>query len=372
MVPAVSSHARGPLADAGGDPVVLRQSSSPAAGLRLSVVVPCYGVGALSVEAVESILRQSMRALEVIVVDDGSTDDTLQRVLALDDPRLTCITQPNRGLAGARNTGVRHARAPFIGFCDGDDIWHPDKAARHLAIMEQDGSIGLTFSYSAYIDEGGAPTGQLLVSRCSAPTAYDLVVRNHVGNGSTPVVRKECFDRAGLFDETLRSCEDVEMWVRLCVRTPLTLRLIPEPLTGYRVRQGSLSVSFDNFLAASRLAAQRFQQHVPGVTARIIARGYAETLRIASRKALSNGQVELSRSLFLQALRQAPDLMLRDARALGMGLLHLLALPLPSRWQTMPYRALRRMMRWSYARVYGDGSVMTWEPADRRSRPVRV
>jgi hypothetical protein len=153
------------------------------------------------------------------------------------------------------------------------------------------------------------------------------------------------------------------MWVRLCVRTPYTLRLIPEPLTGYRVRRGSLTVSFDNFLAASRLAAQRFQEHVPGVTPRIIARGYAETLRIASRKALSNGQVPLSRSLFLQALREAPDLMLRDTRALGMGLLHLMALPLPPRWQTLPYRALRRVMKWTYARVFvdGDAGVAAWQ-----------
>jgi hypothetical protein len=337
------------------EPIVVRQSTVSAGSLRLSVVVPCYNVGALCVEAVQSILRQTMQALEVVVVDDGSSDDTLTRLLAIDDVRLTCITQSNRGLAGARNTGVRHARAAFVGFCDGDDIWHAEKAERHLAVMERDSSIGLTFSYSAYLDEAGVPTGQLLVSRCSSPTAHDLVIRNHVGNGSTPIVRKECFDRAGVFDESLRSCEDVEMWVRLCVRTPFTLRLIAEPLTGYRVRRGSLTVSFDNFLAASRLAAQRFQQHVPGVTPRVIARGYAETLRIASRKAFSNGQVPLSRSLFLQALRQTPDLMLRDTRALGMGLLHLMALPLPPRWQTLPYRALRRVMKWTYARVFADG-----------------
>jgi glycosyltransferase involved in cell wall biosynthesis len=333
------------------DAIVLRRSTVPAAGLRLSVVVPCYSLGALCVEAVRSVLHQTMSALEVIVVDDGSTDDTLQCVLAIDDPRLTCITQHNRGLAAARNTGVRHARAAFIGFCDGDDVWHPDKAARHLALMELDASIGLTFSYSAYLDESGAPTGQLLVTRCGQPTAYDLVVRNHVGNGSTPIVRRECFERAGLFDETLRSCEDVEMWVRLSVLTPFTLRLIPEPLTGYRVRPGSLTVSFDNFLAASRLAVQRFQQYLPGVTPRIAERSYAETLRIASRKALSNGQVTLSRSLFLQALHYAPDLVVRDARALGMGILHLLALVLPPRVQTVPYRLLRRLMKFAYARI---------------------
>jgi glycosyltransferase involved in cell wall biosynthesis len=350
-------------------PFVVRRSSVAASRLRLSVVVPCFSVGALAVEAVRSILRQTMADVEIIVVDDGSTDDTLMQVLRIDDRRLTCITQGNRGLAGARNTGIRHARAPLIGFCDGDDVWHPSKAAKHLAVMEQDPTIGLTFSYSAYLDESGAPTGQFLVTRCRAPTARDLVVRNHVGNGSTPIVRKECFERAGLFDETLRSCEDVEMWVRLAVLTPYALRLIPEPLTGYRVRQGSLTVSYDSFLAANRLAVQCFARYVPGFTPRIAERSHAEALRIASRKAFSNGQIALSRSLFLQALRHSPALVLLDGRAFVMAALHLTALPLPSRFQTAPYRLLRRLMRIAYAQLFrGDANVpgILWEPSGPR------
>lgn len=353
-------------------PLVVRRSTVAASRLRLSVVVPCFGVGSLAVEAVRSILRQTMTDIEVIVVDDGSTDDTLVHVLRIDDRRLTCVTQANRGLAGARNTGIRHARAPLIGFCDGDDLWHPHKAARHLAIMEKDPTVGLTFSYSAYLDESGAPTGQFLVTRCRAPTARDLVVRNHVGNGSTPIVRRECFERAGLFDETLRSCEDVEMWVRLSVLTPYTLRLIPEPLTGYRVRQGSLTVSYENFLVANRLAVQRFARYVPGFTPRVAERSHAEALRIASRKAFSSGQVALSRRLFVQALRHSPTLVLRDARAFTMALLHLAALPLPNRLQTAPYRLLRRLLRIAYAQLLDNdpsASALLWNPAG--SRPAR-
>src|SRR5262245_45487096 len=115
-----------PIALRRTDPGIVRQASCP--DVRLSVVVPCYNVGALARAAIESVLAQTMPALEVIAVDDGSTDDTLRHILRVEDPRLTCVTQANRGLAGARNTGIRHARAPLIGFCDGDDVWFPAKA----------------------------------------------------------------------------------------------------------------------------------------------------------------------------------------------------------------------------------------------------
>jgi glycosyltransferase involved in cell wall biosynthesis len=140
------------------DAGVVRAATAPIEALRLSVVVPCYNVGALAAEAVASLLHQTLVALEVIAVDDGSTDDTLAQLLALGDARLTVVTQANRGLAAARNTGIRHAQAPLIGFCDGDDIWFPDKAEKQVAVMDADDTVGLTFSHSAYLEESGAPT----------------------------------------------------------------------------------------------------------------------------------------------------------------------------------------------------------------------
>lgn len=338
-----------PARDAG----VVRLAAAPADGLRLSVVVPCYDVGALAAEAVGSLLRQTVAALEVVAVDDGSTDDTLARLLALDDPRLTVVTQANRGLAAARNTGIRHARAPLIGFCDGDDVWFPEKAARQLAVMDADATVGLTFSHSAYLDEDGAPSGQLLVSRCRQPTTRDLVKRNHIGNGSTAIVRRACFAAAGLFDESLASCEDAEMWTRLSVRTPHALRLVPEPLTGYRVRAGSQMHTFATYIAGSRTYLARYRDYVPGYGARDAERTYALHLRVLSRKAFSSGDIDLSRALLLEALRRSPDIVVRDVRALAMTGLHALALVLPGRARALPYRVGRRVLRGAYGRLVG-------------------
>ena len=97
---------------------------------------------------------------------------------------------------------------------------------RHLALMAGAPDLGLTFSFSEYLAENGAPTGQLLLTRCRRPGVRDLIRRNHIGNGSTPVVRKDVFRIAGLFDESLGSCEDFEMWVRSAACTPLRLGLL--------------------------------------------------------------------------------------------------------------------------------------------------
>ena len=348
-----------PLRDPGPLPrelTVLRRAALPAHRLRLSVVVPSYNTARYVRDTLASLLAQTVRDLEVVVVDDGSRDDSLAVLAAVDDPRLTVAVQANRGLAGSRNSGLLLARAPAIGFCDADDLWFARKAERHLACLDADPRVGLTFSWSAYLDEAGAWTGQYLLSRCRAPSARDLIRRNHVGNGSTVVARRDVFARAGLFDESLGSCEDFEMWVRAAACSGYGVRLLPEVLTGYRVRAGSMSTTYDDFVRGYARALERFRDYVPGFTPRDAARSYAECLRIASRKAFSGGQVALSRALFADAVRCAPSLPLRDWRALGMLALHLGAWPLPPAGQARFYRAVRGAMRLGFRALPAPGA----------------
>ena len=348
-----------PLRDPGPLPrelTVLRRAALPAHRVRLSVVVPSYNTARYVRDTLASLLAQTVRDLEVVVVDDGSRDDSLAVLAAVDDPRLTVAVQANRGLAGSRNSGLLLARAPAIGFCDADDLWFARKAERHLACLDADPGVGLTFSWSAYLDEAGAWTGQYLLSRCRAPSARDLIRRNHVGNGSTVVARRDVFARAGLFDESLGSCEDFEMWVRAAACSGYGVRLLPEVLTGYRVRAGSMSTTYDDFVRGYARALERFRDYVPGFTPRDAARSHAECLRIASRKAFSGGQVALSRALFAAAVRRAPSLPLRDWRALGMLALHLGAWPLPPAGQARFYRVVRGAMRLGFRALPAPGA----------------
>lgn len=281
---------------------------------RLSIVIPAYNVEGYVVEAIASALVQSLSEIEVIVVDDGSTDRTGEQIAAFDDPRLRVVTQVNGGLSNARNTGIRAARAALIGFLDGDDRWHPDKALRHVELMERDPSIGLSYSHSAYIDEAGRDTGALLLSDAAAPDLVAMIRRNRVGNGSTPVVHADCFRRAGLFDETLRSCEDWEMWVRLLRETGFSARLIPEALTFYRLNTQSLSFNFDGFLRNAEAAAARIAAETPQVDPAHARYGLAMCYRIAAAKAVKIGKTARALALLRRAVTISPSIALTDPR----------------------------------------------------------
>lgn len=354
--------ARVPRLDDSREYEVLRRASEPAQP-RLSVVIPGYDTARYVGAAIRSVLAQTVRDLEVIVVDDGSHDDSVARVLAVDDPRLTLVRQVNRGLAGARNTGILLARAPLIGFCDSDDAWHPLKAALQLAVMEADARVGVTFSFSAYLDDGGAPTGQFLTTRHVVPRVHDLVRRNHLGNGSTAIVRRTCLERVGLYDESLGNVEEWELWVRLAARLPDRFVCIPEALTGYRVRAGSLSVNYESFLANAWIAIQRFRENFPGFTDRGAQRAYAEVLRIASRKSLAAGNIGQSRRFLVEALRRSPTLLLTDVRAFAMACLHLWSAVLPASASGLPYRVTEAVLR-RLGGAFRPATVEAWRFAE--------
>jgi glycosyltransferase involved in cell wall biosynthesis len=330
---------------------VVRMASVPRGRVRLSVVIPNFNTAEYVIAAIQSILEQTLQEFEIIVVDDGSCDDSIERILSIADERLTCIRQCNRGLAGARNTGLLAARGAYIGFLDSDDTWFPEKAARHLAVMDQDPSLGLTFSYSAYLQQTGSPTGQLLVSRCVRPSARDLIKRNHIGNGSTFIVRRACLETAGGFNEAIRNCEEWEFCVRVAACTNFKIQLVAEVLTGYRIREGSLSVSYDHFISNGDLAVAQFCCYVPHFSDADARRASAQNCRIASRKALSNGQIDLSRTLFIKAFRRYPLLVVCDPRAAALALIHLVSLPLPKRNGMLIFRAVLTLTRFLYSKL---------------------
>jgi glycosyltransferase involved in cell wall biosynthesis len=311
----------------------------------LSVVIPAYNVEAFIRPAIDSVLSQSFRDLEVIVVDDGSTDSTRERIAVISDPRVRTISKQNGGLPAARNTGIRASRGRYIALLDGDDVWFPGYAMCHVGALDRNPTVGISYSFLAYIDERGQRTGQLLISRLKQPSLRQLVIRNVIN--SQVVVRRECFSQAGLFDESLRACEDHEMWVRVLHRTHYCARLTPEVLVGYRVRSASLTMNFQHQLKNAHLVADRFVREV-GISRRLKLRSLAEDYRIASRKALSDGQQQEAVRLMKAALRHCPWLPLCDLRAMGTLLLIMIESVLPVRARRAPYRTARAVMKLFY------------------------
>jgi len=320
--------------------------------LPLSIVIPAYNVEKYIVSAISSALNQTYRDLEVIVVDDGSTDATGANAGTIKDGRLRIIRQENAGLSAARNTGVLATSGKYVGFLDGDDIWFPAKAEEHLKVMDSDPGFAITFSHSAYLDEMGQPTGQLLVSTIRHPRLKDMIVRNLVGNGSTPIVRRECLDLAGGFDESLHALEDWEMWVRILGRTPFRAALIPMVLTGYRIRATSMTMDMEKWARDCEQAVDRFTSYFPEKAGSIRAAILAENYRITSRKALSAGHYDLAKRLMVNALGQYPLLFCRDLRAIITLGLVLAQTMLPRRYQGLPYNLALRLLKKFYHAAY--------------------
>lgn len=178
----------------------------------VSVVIPSYNYGRYVTEAIDCALAQTHRPLEVIVVDDGSTDDTRARLAPYLD-RIRYVHQENRGLSAARNTGIRQARGEWIALLDADDLWHPRKTEIQLAAVGNDVTIGLVGSP----DQVRAIPVVLPESpRVRRMNVRDCLARPPVAP-STVLVRRRCFDTVGFFDESLTSVEDRDMWLRLAV-----------------------------------------------------------------------------------------------------------------------------------------------------------
>lgn len=205
----------------------------------VSVVIATHNMARYLPLAVQSVLDQTYQALEVLVIDDGSTDDTAAVMRPfLDDPRIRYLVQGNQGQAGAKNHGVREAKGEYVAFLDADDLWDREKLERQIPLFSQSERIGVVYSRYDEIDDTGKALGlstnRLFRGRISGP----LLIFNFIGFG-TSVVKKECFDTLGTFREDLGMGIDYELWLRFSVRYDFDF--VDHPLLHYRVWTGQMS-----------------------------------------------------------------------------------------------------------------------------------
>ena len=216
----------------------------PVSGPRVSVVIPAYNVSAYIRQAVDSALGQTVADLEVIVIDDGSSDATIEQLAGISDPRLRVFRRRHAGVSISRNLAIRLARASNIGFLDGDDIWLPTKTEKQLKILETRPQIDLTFSFSRTIDSSGRDYGLPLPRSAATVSFRSLLRENPIRTASSVLVRREALLRAGPFDPKLSGCEDHDMWLRIARRRPNNFCCLPEVLTLYRRRSNQLTANW--------------------------------------------------------------------------------------------------------------------------------
>jgi len=193
--------------------------------LEISVIIPTYNRYSLTKRAIKSVLAQILRPKEIIVVDDGSTDNTQQ--LQNDFPHVIYIYQKNRGVAAARNTGIQNARSEWIAFLDSDDEFHPQKLQKQQAFHQENPDIFMSYTAERWIRNGTV---------MKIPKKYRKIGNNPFLENlsycniapSSVLLHRKILDDVGVFDEALRVCEDYDMWLRITQK--YSVGLIDEPL----------------------------------------------------------------------------------------------------------------------------------------------
>jgi glycosyltransferase involved in cell wall biosynthesis len=199
---------------------------------KVSVVIPTYNRAQVLGRAIRSVVVQTFPDWELIVVDDGSADDTEGIVRAFRDPRMRYVRHDrNRGQSAAENTGIAASRGSYVSFLDSDDEWLPRKLASEVALFESAGErIGLVYTGKMLVDEHGRVL-KVRIPRAEGRVYQKLLEWDFIGSPSRVSVRKNILAAAGEFDETLRNSQDWDLWVRVakltevgCVRECLVKR----------------------------------------------------------------------------------------------------------------------------------------------------
>jgi glycosyltransferase involved in cell wall biosynthesis len=293
---------------------------------QVSVIVPLYGVEKYIAATVQSVLAQNYENFELILVDDGSPDRSVEICSRIKDSRIKILRQENRGPAAARNLGIRHAQGEYIALLDGDDLWLPDKLMKHVEHLEKNPQVGVSFCRSALIDETGEPLGIYQLSKLEGITLLDLLCRTPIGNGSVPVMRRTLFDsiqfnspfeeKPAYFDPDrgIHPSEDVECWVRIALTTQWQIAGIPEALTLYRVNSDGCSAKLLKKLNSWEQMLEQVETYAADQIEPCKPAAMAYQYRHLARRAVTLRDGAIAVDLVLRAIRTYPTILIEQPR----------------------------------------------------------
>ncbi|MBI2798837.1 MAG: glycosyltransferase [Gammaproteobacteria bacterium] len=208
---------------------------------KVSIVMPVFNGERYVVAAIESALAQTYTNFEVVIVDDGSQDDSHDKVAPyLSLPNIRYIRKENRGVAAARNTAINSAAGELISFLDQDDVWMPHKLERQVRYLAEHPEVALVHSYQGYIDQTGKEitNPKDWIAPLSGDCFAELFRRNRIAV-LTVLVRKCSLEQVGALNENLSGADDYELWLRLARR--FQFGFIPETLASYRIHASNVS-----------------------------------------------------------------------------------------------------------------------------------
>ncbi|HHP7244557.1 MAG TPA: glycosyltransferase family 2 protein [Elainellaceae cyanobacterium] len=297
---------------------------------HVSVVIPAYNVEKTIAETIQSVLNQSFSDFELIIINDGSTDSTVEVVRQILDSRIKIYSFENAGLPEARNRGIRHAIGKFVTFVDADDLWTPDKIEDQLDALQTYPEAGVAYSWTAFIDEHS----QFLYAGEPFPhhgNVYpQLLVKNFIASGSNIMIRREVIDEIGEYDATLKSAEDWDYNVRLAARYPFAR--VPKYQVLYRKSSTSMTAKVDVMEQAILTVINRGFQTAPDELQFLKNQALSNTYRFFTKLCLDhvsgNEGVKKARKNYVKSIRLYPKSLLKpETPRIGLKILINMILP---------------------------------------------
>ncbi len=280
----------------------------------VSVVIPTYNRWPMVGEAVDSVLAQTASDYELIVVDDGSTDETPRRLRDY-GVRLEVLTQDRRGVAAARNLGVSRASGSHLAFLDSDDLWDPRKLQRQVDFMERSPDVKICQTDEIWI-RNGVRVNPRNKHRKPSGDIFRASLELCLVSPSAVMMRRELFERAGGFDESLPVCEDYDLWLRISKDTEIPL--VPEALVtrrgGHADQLSRSTWGFDRFRVAA--IANLIEAGLEGEKAGWALEAMTKKVRILAKGARKRGNEAMARA-YEERLRRTARLGVPNARVVS-------------------------------------------------------
>lgn len=270
----------------------------------MSVVIPVFNGAALVPMAIDHVLAQTYRPLQIVVVDDGSTDDTAEVLMRYGD-QIQLVRQKNRGVGHARNTGIAAARGQYVAFLDQDDWWQAEKIARQVASFASDPALGLVHTGVAYFDESSQnytqPLNPLALPELLQGECFrQLLAENHIRNSSV-MVRRDLLAKIGACDQAIsgNTVQDYDLWLRLARVSHFAY--LPDHLTVIRLHERQGTWDRRQMLGEEARLLERVRYQEPGISREL--RGRMSSLYDALGVAhLDAGEARAARRAFARSL----------------------------------------------------------------------
>ncbi|MBD1921809.1 glycosyltransferase [Microcoleus sp. FACHB-831] len=303
----------------------------------ISVIVPVFNGEITIRDTIESVLNQSFSDFELITIDDGSQDSSLDIISQIPDSRIKVFSYSNAGLAASRNRGLAQASGEYISFIDADDLWTQDKLEAQLNALIDNPQAGVAYSWTDYIDDSSQFLRRGSHISANGDVLEKLLLVNFLENGSNPLIRREAFNSVGNFDESLPAAQDWDMWLRLAARYHFIAVRSPQIL--YRVSASSMSANVFRLEAATLQVFEKAYSSAPETLQHLKRYSLANLYKYLTFKALEGSPKQqrgaIAARFFWNAIKNDPSLA-RHARVMFKSLLKISTVALLPPQQSEP------------------------------------